>query len=84
LGGTELAGIVLDASSEGVIIRPVRKPRLPAKVLAWDDDSLVISSQNWLSADPPDSSPRQEIGVWIRSSGVARTLIDRFEAARID
>jgi cardiolipin synthase len=84
MGGIELAGIALDASNGGVKIRPVRKPRLHAKVLAWDDDSLVISSQNWLSADPPDSSPRQEIGVWIRSTGVARTLIDRFEAARID
>jgi cardiolipin synthase len=84
MGGIELAGIAIDASIEGVTIRPVRKPRLHAKVLAWDDDSLVITSQNWLSADPPDSNPRQEIGVWIRSPGAARTLIDRFEAARID
>lgn len=84
MGGVELADIVLDISSKGVMIRPVRKPRLHAKMLAWDDDALVISSQNWLSADPPDASPRQEIGVFIRSKGIARILTERFDAARFD
>jgi hypothetical protein len=37
-----------------------------------------------LSADPPESRPRQELGILIRSTGIARTLIDRFEAARVD
>lgn len=54
MGGTEVADITIDAGDKGVVIRPVRRPRLHAKILAWDDDTLVISSQNWLSADPPD------------------------------
>ena len=48
--------------SGAVSIRAVRNPRLHAKLLAWDEDSVVVTSQNWLSSDPPDSAPRQEIG----------------------
>jgi cardiolipin synthase len=82
--GERAADATRDAARFGVAIRPVHQPRLHAKLLAWDDDALLITSQSLLSADPPDSSPRQEIGVLICAPGVARTLIDRFEAARIE
>ncbi len=83
LGGSEAAEISLETSKDGVTMRPVHDPRLHAKVLAWDADTIVITSQNWLSADPPDSNPRQEIGVSIRASGAATQFVDRFNAARI-
>lgn len=84
LRGEATAEMVRESAKAGVEIRPVRKPRLHAKLLAWDNDAALITSQNLLSADPPDSRPRQEIGVLIRGTGVARTLIDRFEAARME
>ena len=83
VGGSEAAEISLETSKDGITIRPIRDPRLHAKVLAWDSDTVVITSQNWLSADPPDSNPRQEIGVSIRATGVATQFVDRFNAARI-
>ena len=62
-------------------IRAVRKPRLHAKLLAWDEDSVVVTSQNWLSSDPPDSAPRQEIGVFLKGPGLADSVVERFQAA---
>lgn len=84
VSGVDVAEMTLDASLSGVQIRPVKKPRLHAKIVAWDDDAVVITSQNWLSADPSDDNPRQEIGVCIRSPGIARILISRFNAARME
>lgn len=76
------AQLTYDARQEGVLLRPVLEPRLHAKMLAWDDDNLLVTSQNWLSADPSDSSLRREIGVMIQASGVARLAIEDFEASR--
>jgi hypothetical protein len=78
--GTEVAEFARAAAKAGVQIRPVYRPRLHAKFLASDDDLAVITSQNWLSADAADDNPQQEIGVCIRSPGVARILVERFEA----
>ena len=83
-GGENAAAATIEASEGGVQIRPIRKPRVHAKLLAWDNDSVVITSQNWLSADPSDSRPLQEIGVFVRAPGLANNLIDRFDAARIE
>ena len=83
-GGENAAAATIEASKGGVEIRPVRKPRVHAKLLAWDDDAVVITSQNWLSADPSDSRPLQEMGVFVRAPGLANNLIDRFDAARVE
>jgi cardiolipin synthase len=81
-GGQDAASLTADAASSGVKIRPVREPRLHAKLLAWDDDSAVITSQNWLSADPSEGNMRREIGVFIEAPGIARRIIDQFHAIR--
>jgi phosphatidylserine/phosphatidylglycerophosphate/cardiolipin synthase-like enzyme len=78
----DVAGITRGAATDGVDIRPVLEPRLHAKVLSWDDDYLLITSQNWLSADPSEANVRREIGVFINAPGVARNIVQRFEAAR--
>lgn len=80
---TDIARLTSEAAKVGVRIRPVHRPRLHAKFLTWDDDVAVITSQNWLSADTMDDNPRQEIGICIRSPGVGRILLERFEAAAI-
>ena len=80
---TDIARLTIEAAKIGVRIRPVYRPRLHAKFLSWDDDVAVITSQNWLSADATDDNPRQEIGICIRSPGVGRILLERFEAATV-
>lgn len=82
LTGAGLSEIIIEGRQHSVKITPVHEPKLHAKLLAWDDDAVVITSQNWLSADPPDDKPRAEIGVMVRSYGVARQIIDRFNAIR--
>jgi sugar-specific transcriptional regulator TrmB len=62
-------------------VRPIHQPRLHAKILSWDDNHLVVTSQNWLSADPGDIDPRREIGLYINSMGVGRVARERFLAA---
>ena len=79
---TDLSDVALGAGVRGVALRPVNEPRLHAKLLAWDDDHLVVTSQNWLSADPSDANFRREIGLYIEGTGVARAVIERFEATR--
>ena len=66
---------------EGLDVAAIRQPRVHAKVLTWDDDSVVITSQNWLSSDPPDTFPRQELGVYLCGPGLATTVRERFEDA---
>lgn len=74
--------LVESAALSGVSVKPIQSPRLHAKVLAWDDDSVVITSLNWLSGDPVDMQSTKEIGVWIEGKNVAKALIDNFVAAK--
>jgi hypothetical protein len=60
----------------------IYEPRLHAKILAWDDDCVVITSQNWLSADPSEAYPRKEIGIFLRASSVGRLVVEHLEAIR--
>jgi cardiolipin synthase len=77
--GRGAAEITLDA---GKVIRPVYEPRLHAKILAWDDDSAVITSQNWLSADPGYTSALEEVGVFPKGGRIADNLISVFSNTR--
>jgi cardiolipin synthase len=81
LDGIDASELVRNAKSEGVRVRRIFNPRLHAKFLVWDDENAVITSQNWLSADPADSNPLAEIGVYLRGSGVGRDIIDRTRVA---
>jgi phosphatidylserine/phosphatidylglycerophosphate/cardiolipin synthase-like enzyme len=82
ISNTDLARITTSSAAEGVEIRPVADPRLHAKVLAWDNGSLVITSQNWLSADPSEGNLRREVGVFVQGNELARTVIESFELTR--
>lgn len=63
-------------------VQPVLTPKLHAKILAWDDDHVLITSQNWLSADPGESNVRREIGLMVNSKGIAKAVIDNFDVAK--
>lgn len=60
----------MGSSGTGLKVQQVHYPRMHAKFLAWDDDDLLITSHNLLSADP--SADYQEVGIHIKGTGVAR------------
>lgn len=74
-------GLRQSAEIDGVALQPVRDPRLHAKLLAWDDSDLLVTSQNWLSGDPTWANPGQEIGIHITALDIAKDLRFALEAA---
>jgi cardiolipin synthase len=71
-----------DAAAVGVNLKPVAHPRLHAKLLAWDEDSFVVTSLNWLSADPTEFSIAKELGVYLEAKGIAKVLFQQFAAGQ--
>lgn len=71
-----------DFSKRNLRVVPVQRPRLHAKVLTWDKNNLLVTSQNLLSSDPTGDNHRQEIGVQITHNNSARIFNDRFAAAK--
>lgn len=74
--------IVAEAALAGVSVNLIETPRLHAKVLAWDDDAVVITSLNWLSAASGDLQSLKEIGVFIEAKAVAEVIISNFKSAK--
>ena len=72
-----LAGAGADSDSK---VQFHQTKRMHAKFLAWDHDNLVVTSQNWLSADPSAANPLREIGVFISSPGIAEPAVSAVEA----
>ncbi|MNY15815.1 hypothetical protein D3C86_1490480 [compost metagenome] len=66
--------LIDDHVKRGIKIKQVSNPTLHAKALLWDDDFAIVTSQNWLSADPPENKPHSEIGVYIQERGIAKNL----------
>lgn len=73
--------LLRDFRRAGVTIQSVFEPRLHAKMLAWDDDFVLVTSQNWLSADAGDDP--SEVGIFVHAPQAADRLITDFEAARL-
>ncbi|AMO93492.1 PLD-like domain protein [Collimonas fungivorans] len=68
--------LIKNNTTENLIFNKIIAPSLHAKFLTWDDDNIVITSQNWLSADPMDNSC-SEIGIAISGKGIAIELLRR-------
>jgi cardiolipin synthase len=68
-----------EARQQNITLRLVRDPRLHAKILAWDEDAIVVTSQNWMSRDPGFSNLISELGVAIDAPGAARHLMKLFD-----
>jgi cardiolipin synthase A/B len=73
LDGPARDQLVQDFTHAGLKIEAINEPRLHAKILAWDDDCCLITSQNWLSADPGDDP--SEVGVLIQAPKAADRLL---------
>jgi phosphatidylserine/phosphatidylglycerophosphate/cardiolipin synthase-like enzyme len=69
------ADMTFKAREAGVRLRQVTDPSMHAKFMYWDDDDLVVTSQNLLSADP--LNPLEEIGVHLHGGSFARDVADR-------
>jgi len=52
-----------------------------AKLLCWDDDHVVITSLNWLSKDIDYQKRLSEIGVYLKGSGLASYVKERYLAS---
>lgn len=76
--GNAKSNLFNKAEDGGVSIKAVEHPRLHAKILGWDNDSVLITSLNWLSASPVDNNSAQEIGIYIHMKDVARSVTDHF------
>jgi phosphatidylserine/phosphatidylglycerophosphate/cardiolipin synthase-like enzyme len=68
-----------EARKQRITLQLVHEPRLHAKLLAWDEDTIVVTSQNWMSRDPGISNLLGELGVTIDAPGAARDLIELFD-----
>lgn len=62
------------ARSSGVRLVQIQDRELHGKFLLWDDDHLVITSLNWSSADTHSDAPQGEIGLYIKSPGLAEDV----------
>lgn len=68
------AAITSGLEMSGLDLQPQLAPSLHAKLLCWDADDVVMTSQNWLSADPSDANIRRELGIHLHSPGVAELV----------
>jgi cardiolipin synthase len=59
------------AAAAKVRLYQIQHGELHGKFLLWDDDHLLLTSLNWSSADTRADAPLAEIGVYIRSRGIA-------------
>lgn len=68
------------AGAAGVRLVQIQDRELHGKFLLWDDDHLVITSLNWSSADTSTDAPLGEIGLYIKSPGLAANVRRRLIA----
>lgn len=78
----EVPKLISAAAAASVRLQPVYEPTIHAKILAWDDDNLLITSRNWLSADSAESNPLGEIGLYVEARSSARLLMEQFDLMR--
>jgi cardiolipin synthase len=69
--------LAAEAAQNGVRLIRTRKIPLHGKLVAWDDDDLVITSLNWASAAADPDFPWGDIGVHISMPGVAAVAMTK-------
>lgn len=71
------AAILAGLDMTALDLQPQVAQSLHAKLLGWDADDVVMTSQNWLSADPSDANVRRELGVHLHSPGAAELVLEK-------
>ncbi|WP_024577599.1 MULTISPECIES: hypothetical protein [unclassified Afipia] len=57
----------------------VEDPQVHAKFLLWGNDHAVVSTMNWGSQSGSPDNPLDEIGLHLEGSGLATSLLAKFE-----
>ncbi len=78
----EVPKLISAAAAARVRLQPVYEPTIHAKILAWDDDNLLITSRNWLSANSAENNPLGEIGLFLQARSSARLVMEQFDLLR--
>jgi cardiolipin synthase A/B len=60
-----------EAACRGVRLVKAHKTPLHGKIVAWDDDDVVVTSLNWASASADPDFPCADIGIHVHADGVA-------------
>jgi cardiolipin synthase len=68
-----------NAKANGIALRLIEEPQLHAKLLACDEDYILVTSQNWMSRDAGFSSLVGELGVAIHAPGAATALMAQLD-----
>lgn len=77
VSATGVQRVEQQARTDEITLKHIRDPRIHAKVLAWDSDAIVVTSQNWLSADAMEATLATELGLTIECRGIADQLVGR-------
>jgi cardiolipin synthase A/B len=70
-------GLAEEAKANGLSLIKTNKIPLHGKVVAWDDDDVVVTSLNWASSSANPDFPWNDIGIHIHAPGVGGAALDR-------
>jgi hypothetical protein len=73
-------GLKEEAKANGLRLIKTDKIPLHGKVVAWDDDDVVVTSLNWASSSANPDFPWNDIGVHIHAPGVGAAALARLRA----
>jgi len=70
-------GLAEEAKGNGLSLIKTNKIPLHGKVVAWDDDDVVVTSLNWASSSANPDFPWNDIGIHIHAPGVGAAALGR-------
>lgn len=80
LNEDDIARACLDLGASGVVLTR-SQAELHGKFLAWDEDSLCVTSFNWLATTPDRWKPHAaEIGVFVAGARLNGALLEQVDA----
>jgi len=77
ISAQQLSEVSDSLTDNGIFLLKKKDPISHAKILSWDDDNILITSLNWLSASA-DGNPYDEMGVFIEKKNIFSTVSKNF------
>lgn len=74
----DMSELTNDLCESGFTIVKADDPQIHAKILAWDNDNLVITSLNWLSSSSKGDI-YDEVGVYLKGEDITLSVAKAFE-----
>lgn len=74
----DISELANDLCESGFTIVKADDPQIHAKILAWDNDNLVITSLNWLSSSSKGDI-YDEVGVYLKGEDITLSVAKAFE-----